>query len=47
MTGVIRTQLTGVARTIADLDGARTVGRPHLAEALTYRDPEEMARLAA
>jgi len=26
-----------VARTIADLDGAGTVGRPHLAEALAYR----------
>jgi magnesium chelatase family protein len=26
-----------VARTIADLDGAETVGRPHLAEALSYR----------
>lgn len=36
-----------VARTIADLDGAQTVGRFHLAEALTYRGPEEMARLAA
>lgn len=36
-----------VARTIADLDGARIVGRPHLAEALTYRGPEDMARLAA
>ena len=26
-----------LARTIADLDGAATVGRPHLAEALSYR----------
>ena len=26
-----------VARTIADLGGAQTVGRPHIAEALTYR----------
>jgi magnesium chelatase family protein len=26
-----------VARTIADLDGAETIGRPHLAEALAYR----------
>ena len=26
-----------VARTIADLDGAATVGRPHIAEALGYR----------
>jgi magnesium chelatase family protein len=26
-----------VARTIADLDGARTVARPHVAEALSYR----------
>jgi magnesium chelatase family protein len=26
-----------VARTIADLDGAETVGRVHVAEALSYR----------
>ena len=26
-----------VARTIADLDGCRTVGEPHVAEALGYR----------
>ena len=26
-----------LARTIADLDGAATVGRPHVAEALSYR----------
>ena len=26
-----------LARTIADLDGAGEVSRPHLAEALTYR----------
>jgi len=26
-----------LARTIADLDGAHTVSRPHLAEALSYR----------
>ena len=26
-----------VARTLADLDGAETVGRVHLAEALSYR----------
>ncbi len=26
-----------LARTIADLDGATTVGRSHLAEALSYR----------
>ena len=28
-----------VARTIADLDGAEAVSRPHLAEALSYRRP--------
>jgi magnesium chelatase family protein len=26
-----------VARTLADLDGAETVGRMHVAEALSYR----------
>ena len=31
-----------VARTIADLEGAETVGRPHLAEALGYRGPISM-----
>ncbi len=33
-----------LARTIADLDGAATVGRPHLAEALSYRigTPKEL-----
>ncbi len=30
-----------VARTIADLDGAQTVGRIHLAEALSYRAMHE------
>ena len=34
-----------VARTIADLDGAETIGRPHLAEALAYRALND--RLAA
>jgi magnesium chelatase family protein len=34
-----------VARTIADLDGAETIGRPHLAEALAYRAVND--RLAA
>jgi magnesium chelatase family protein len=28
-----------VARTIADLDGADVVGKPHLAEAVSYRLP--------
>jgi len=36
-----------VARTIADLDGAETIGRPHLAEALAYRAVNERAALAA
>lgn len=36
-----------VARTIADLDGAQTVGRIHLAEALAYRAaPAEQAQAA-
>ena len=36
-----------VARTLADLDGAETVGRLHLAEALSYRALSEDARRAA
>jgi magnesium chelatase family protein len=32
-----------VARTLADLDGAETVGRVHLAEALAYRSRMDMA----
>jgi magnesium chelatase family protein len=36
-----------VARTIADLDGAETVGRPHLAEALAYRAAHDRVPLAA
>lgn len=36
-----------VARTIADLDGATTIGRPHLAEALSYRALGDDARNAA
>lgn len=36
-----------VARTIADLDGATTIGRPHLAEALSYRALGDDARSAA
>ncbi|WP_366654106.1 YifB family Mg chelatase-like AAA ATPase [Fodinicurvata sp. EGI_FJ10296] len=31
-------RLLRVARTIADLDGSETVGRPHIAEALAYRN---------
>ncbi len=30
-----------VGRTIADLTGAATVGRPHVAEAVQYRDRDE------
>jgi magnesium chelatase family protein len=36
-----------VARTLADLDGAETVGRIHLAEALAYRAVGERVREAA
>ncbi|KAA5600443.1 YifB family Mg chelatase-like AAA ATPase [Blastochloris sulfoviridis] len=36
-----------VARTIADLDGAETVGRRHLAEALSYRAAADRAAQAA
>src|ERR1700742_2555495 len=36
-----------VARTLADLDGAATIGRLHLAEALSYRALAEDARHAA
>jgi magnesium chelatase family protein len=36
-----------VARTIADLDGAETVGRPHLAEALAYRALHDRVPAAA
>ncbi len=36
-----------VARTIADLDGAETVGRPHIAEALAYRAAHDRIALAA
>ncbi len=36
-----------LARTIADLDGAATVGRPHLAEALSYRISNPQALRAA
>ena len=37
-----------VARTLADLDGAETVGRIHLAEAISYRVGADMqARQAA
>jgi magnesium chelatase family protein len=36
-----------VARTLADLDGVETVGRIHLAEAISYRlPPERMAQAA-
>jgi magnesium chelatase family protein len=36
-----------VARTLADLDGAETVGRIHLAEALSYRALTDEVRRAA
>ena len=36
-----------VARTIADLDGAEAIGRPHLAEALAYRALHERLAIAA
>ena len=36
-----------VARTLADLDGAETIGRVHLAEALSYRALADEIRRAA
>jgi magnesium chelatase family protein len=36
-----------VARTIADLDGAETIGRAHLAEALAYRSINDRMAAAA
>ena len=36
-----------VARTIADLDGAEHIGRPHLAEALAYRALNDRMAIAA
>ena len=36
-----------VARTLADLDGAETVGRIHLAEAISYRIAAERVSAAA
>jgi len=36
-----------VARTLADLDGAQTVSRVHLAEALSYRMLADEIRRAA
>ncbi len=36
-----------VARTLADLDGAASVGRIHLAEALSYRALTDEVRRAA
>jgi magnesium chelatase family protein len=36
-----------VARTLADLDGAETVGRIHLAEAISYRIGAERVSAAA
>lgn len=36
-----------LARTIADLDGTATVGRVHLAEAISYRGASDAVRVAA
>ncbi|MGZ5908896.1 MAG: magnesium chelatase subunit ChlI family protein, partial [Reyranella sp.] len=36
-----------VARTLADLDGADSVRRLHIAEALSYRRPQPRAAMAA
>ncbi len=36
-----------VARTLADLDGADSVGRIHLAEALSYRAVGDLVAAAA
>lgn len=36
-----------VARTLADLDGAATVARRHIAEALSYRRPINVPETAA
>ena len=36
-----------VARTLADLEGVNTIGRLHLAEALSYRALAEDIRTAA
>jgi magnesium chelatase family protein len=36
-----------VARTLADLDGSEAVRRLHIAEALSYRRPQQRAALAA
>jgi len=36
-----------VARTLADLDAAETVGRIHLAEAISYRIAAERVSVAA
>ncbi len=36
-----------VARTLADLDGADTVGRIHLAESISYRIATERVAVAA
>ena len=36
-----------VARTLADLDGAQSVGRPHVAQAVAYREPPRVSDAAA
>ena len=36
-----------LARTIADLDGVATIGRLHLAEAISYRGATDRVRAAA
>ena len=40
-------RVLNVARTIADLDGAESIGRPHLAEALAYRALYDRLQAAA
>ena len=43
LSGRGRARVARVARTIAALAGAEQVGADHLAEALSYRSPQELA----